>query len=233
MVFQNFGMPWTLGKDTFYSSKIHEITLNPDKTYEFWSRQHISCFTWHQYKGVWERQGDTLFFSDKYEVDENDVRVIYQKDLRQYFTIKFKTDRHSELNNKSIKVQYVYDYDAHIDDVEKVFTINPDNSIQILFNDIPDFNQLSGIKIVYQINSTEKRYDFLTQNNPVNSKKSDIPNVISVEFVERPKKEMVYRVVKAVITGDTLQILSVSKTKTTLPDYNLEIEFENNYVLMK
>ncbi|MET0393489.1 MAG: hypothetical protein ABW019_10130, partial [Chitinophagaceae bacterium] len=80
---------------------------------------------------------------------------------------------------------------------------------------------------------TEKRYGFLTQNDPLNVKKSAIPNVIGVEFVERPEKEMVHRIIRAVVRGDTLQVLSVSKTKTKLPDYSREIAFENNYVLRK
>jgi hypothetical protein len=233
LIFQNFGEPIALGKDTFYSSRIHQIILNPDKTFDFWSRRHLSCITWQQYKGVWQQQGDTVVFSDKYGVDEHGVRVTYEKDSRQYFNISVKTDKNSDLKNKTIKLHYVYDYNAHIDDVEKIFTISSDSRIRISFKDIPNFNQLSAIRLEYQLNSNEKRYDYLTQNNPLNYKKSDMPNIIKIEFVEQPKKEIVYRIIRAVREGNTLRIVSTNKTSTTLSDYHPDIEFENGYSLRK
>ncbi|MFL5740216.1 MAG: hypothetical protein ACJ75B_08360 [Flavisolibacter sp.] len=233
LIFQNFGTPSTFGIDTFYSQKIHEVTLNPDKTFEFWSRPHISCFTWHEYKGIWKREKDTLIFSDRYEVKEEDTKASYKNDSRQSFLITFKTDKNSVLRNKKIKVQYVYDYDAHLDEPETIFDIKLDNTIEIPFKNIPNFNKLSALRIEYELNFKETRYNYLTLNNPLNNKKTDVPNIINVEFVERPKSEIVYRTTRGVVKKDTLIIVSTNKTKTILPDYNRDIEFENNFVLRK
>ena len=233
LIFQNFGTPSAIGKDTFYSQKVHMVLLNPDKTFEFWSRPHISCFTWHDYKGTWKKEKDTLFFSDQYEIKEEDTKASYKNEARQSFLISFKTDKNSVLKNKKIKVQYVYDYDAHLDEPEVVFDIKPDNTIEIPFKDIPNYKKLSAIRIEYKLNFSETRYNYLTQNNPLNTKKSDVPNIINVEFVEHPKKEMVYRTVKGIIKNDTLIIVSTTTTKTILPDYNRNLEFENNFVLRK
>ena len=209
------------------------VLLNPDKTFEFWSRPHISCFSWHDYKGRWKKEKDTLVFSDQYEVKENDTKASYKNDSRKSFFISFRTDKNSLLRNKKIKVQYVYDYDALLDEPETIFNIRSDNTIEIPFKNIPNFKKLSAIRIQYELNFKTARYNYLTKNDPLNNKKSDVPNIISVEFVEHPKKEMVYRVIKGVIQKGTLIIVSTTKTKTILPDHNREIEFENNFALRK
>lgn len=217
----------------FFESKINEITLNPDETFEFWSRPHISCLTWRSYKGTWKKDNDTLFFYDKYEVEENDIKATYKKDSRQRFIITFKTDKQSLLKNKSIKIEYEYDYDAHIDIPEKIFSLDANNLVIIPYKDILNLDKLAAIRIEYLLNYTEKRYSYLTENKTVNIKQGNIPNIIDVEFVEIPKKEIVYRTIVAVIKNDTLRIVSSSKTKTILPDYNREIEFEESYNLNK
>jgi hypothetical protein len=219
--------------DTFFAARVNEITLNPDSSFEFWSRPYISCLTWHQYKGKWRKEKDTLFFLDQYEIMENDTRAIYKRDSKQEFLINFRTDKNSELKNRNIKVQYVYDYDAHIEDIEKAFTFKSDNTLGINFTDIPHLKQLAAIRIEYQLNPKEIRYTYLTENKTVNLRKENIPNIIAVEFVEMPKKEAVYRTIKSIIQNDSLVIISVSKTKTTLLDYFGHIEFENRYVLDK
>jgi hypothetical protein len=35
-----------------FERKINDVILNPDGTFEFWSTPHVSCFTWHSYKGT-------------------------------------------------------------------------------------------------------------------------------------------------------------------------------------
>ena len=120
-----------------------------------------------------------------------------------------------------------------MDETEIIFDIKPDNTIEIPFKDIPNFKKLSAIRIQYELNFKETRYNYLTQNNPLNNKRSDVPNIINVVFVERPKTEMVYRTVTGIIQKGTLIIVSTTKTKTILPDYNREIEFENNFALRK
>lgn len=230
LIFQNFGTPTALG---LYSQKVHMVLLNPDKTFEFWSRPHVSCLTWHDYKGTWAKRGDTLFFSDKYEIDEKDTRVTYQNDARQSFFISFKTDKNSPLTNKVVKVKYEYDFVENLAEPEVLFELKPDGSIEIPYKDVPYFRQLSAIRIEYKLDTAQTRYEYLTQNNPLNKKKSDVPNIIHVEFVEHPKSETVYRTIKGVIKKDRLIIFSVTKTKTTLPDYNRDLEFENNFILQK
>lgn len=217
----------------FFEHKINEITLNPDATFEFWSRPNWSCHTWHSYRGSWKRNGDTLLFYDKYQVEENDTKAIYKRDSMQRFLITLKTDKGSVLKNKNIKIQYEYDYDAKLDRPEKTFTLDATNSVIIAYKEIPNLDKLAAIRIEYLINYTEKRYNYLTENKTINVKQGDIPNLIDVEFVERPKKEIVYRTIKAIVKGDTLKIVSILKTKTILPDYYRDIEFENSYSLNK
>ena len=217
----------------FFEPKINEITLNPDATFEFWSRPNVSCFTWHSYKGTWKRDKDTLVFSDNYQVEENDTKATYKRDSRQEFVLTFKTDKDSLLKNKDIKIQYEYDFDAHIDSPEKIFTLNENNSIVIPYKDIPNFDKLAAIRIEYLLNYTEKRYNYLTENKTINRKEGDVPNLIEVEFVEKPKKEIVYRTITAFVKNDLLKIISNSKTKTVLPDYYRDIEFEDSYSLTK
>lgn len=217
----------------FFEPKINEITLNPDATFEFWSRPNVSCFTWHSYKGTWKKNNDTLLFYDNYQVEENDTKATYKKDSRQEFLITFKTDKGSILKNKSIKIDYEYDFDAHIDSPEKIFTLNENNSVVISYKDIPNLDKLAAIRIEYLLNYTEKRFNYLTENKTINRKEGDMPNIIEVEFVEKPKKEIVYRIIKAIVQNDTLRIVSSSKTKTILPDYFREIEFEDSYSLNK
>ena len=217
----------------FFEPKINEITLNPDATFEFWSRPNVSCFTWHSYKGTWKKSNDTLLLYDNYQVEENDTKATYKKNTRQEFVITFKTDKGSLLKNKSIKIQYEYDYDAHIDSPEKAFSLDANNSVIIPYKDIPNLDKLAAIRIEYLLNYTEKRYNYLTENKTINRKEGDVPNIIEVEFVEKPKKEIVYRTIRAVVKNDTLRIVTNSRTKTILPDYHRDIEFEDSYSLSK
>lgn len=223
----------TLLRFRFFEPKINEITLNPEGTFEFWSRPNVSCFTWHSYKGTWKNNNDTLVFTDNYQIDENDTKATYKRGSKQEFVITFKTDKGFILKNKSIKIQYEYDYDAHIDSPEKAFSLDANNSVVIAYKDVPNFNKLSAIRIEYLLNYTEKRYNYLTENKTINRKEGDVPNIIEVEFVEKPKKEIVYRTIKAVVKNDKLEIISSSKTKTKLPDYYRDIEFEDSYSLNK
>lgn len=111
------------------------------------------------------------------------------------------------------------------------FIYNSDNSIKISFSDIPNFNQLASIKVIYLLNNFERRNAFLTESDTVNVLNKSLPNIIEVEFVEIPKHEVVHRTIKGIIKNGTLTIVSITKTKTTLPDYFHEIEFEDGYKL--
>lgn len=217
----------------FFEPKINEITLNPDSTFEFWSRPHMSCHTWHSYKGTWEKDKDTILFYDNYQVDELDTKAAYKRDSKKEIVITFKTDRNSDLKNRSIKIQYWYDYDAHLENPEKIFKLGADNSVIIPYTDIPNFDKLASIRVEYLLNFTEKRFNFLTENKIANVKQAEIPNIINVEFVEKPKKEIVYRTIKSIVKDENLIILSTIKTKVNLPDYHRDIEFEDSYALSK
>lgn len=127
----------------------------------------------------------------------------------------------------------MYNFDDKLDDIENVFHIGKHNTLSIPFNVIPYYNQLATIKIVYQLNATEKRVSYLTENNTISVKKGDLPNIINVVFVERPKKEIVYRVTKAITQNNRIVIISTIKTNATLPDYYKTLEFENDYSLNK
>lgn len=228
----------TRPKDTlwgfrFFEPKINEITLNPEGTFEFWSRPNMSCFTWHSYKGTWKREKDSIFFYDNYQVDELDTRATYKRNSKKEFVITFKTDKSSELKNKNIKIQYWYDYDAHLENPETNFTLTADNSVIIPFANIPNLDKLASIRVEYLLNFTEKRFDFLTENKTANVKQADIPNIIDVEFIEKPKREIVYRTIKSIVKENKLIILSTTKTKVNLPDYHSDIEFEDSYALNK
>jgi hypothetical protein len=236
LIYRNFGpVAFTFEKDNFYSCKIHEIVLNPDSTFEFWSRPQINCLTWDHYKGRWSKEKDTLLFLDKYEVKESDMRVTYQKDTSQYFTIKFKTDKNSELKDNTIKVEFIYDFKSHMRGFENPteYKFNSDNTIKIPFNSILNLYLLAAIRIEYQLNPKEKRWGYLTENKTINIREGSISNIINVEFVEIPKKETVSRISKGVIKSNELVIVSTNKTKITLPDYHRDIEFANFYPLGK
>ncbi|MBS1503855.1 MAG: hypothetical protein JST32_17430 [Bacteroidetes bacterium] len=220
--------------EDFCEPRINEITLNSDSTFEFWSRPFVSCFTWHEYKGSWKKVIDTIRFYDNYEVVENDTRTTYKNNNKQVYHIGFSTDKNSALISKDVKVQYVYDYDAHLEDIEKTFPLRATNSIEIPFPDIPNRNKLAAIRIEYQLNDKDKRYCYLSENSHfLNVKTRDLSNIISVKFVENPKKEVVHRVITGIVKNDTLRILSIMKSKTTLPDYHEEIMFEDSYAFSK
>ncbi|MFD1258719.1 hypothetical protein ACFQ3S_18070 [Mucilaginibacter terrae] len=217
----------------FLEPKVNEITLNTDSTFDFWSRPNVSCFTWRKYKGTWKKSRDTVLFYDNFEVVENDVRVIYKKNNEPIYHIRFFTDKNSELNNRVIKVQYIYDFNFHLEDIEKLFYLNVNNEIEIPFQDILNRDKLAAVRIEYLLDNKQKRFSYLTQNGTVNIKESDLPNVIGVEFVENPKKEIVYRTIKGLVKNGAMVIVSTIKSKISLPDYHSEIMFEKSYTLDK
>jgi len=222
-----------LNVNAFFEPKINEITLNNDSTFEFWSRPNSSCFTWQRYKGTWKKEKDTILFYDNYEVVENDMSVTYKKGNKQKYSINFFTDKNSEFKNKEIKVQYIYDYNTHLEDTGKTFYTNTNSVIEIPFQNIPNRNKLAAIRIEYLLNYKDRRFGYLTENKVINVGKGDLPNIIRVELIENPKKEIVYRKIKAVVKNNTIAIVSTRKSKTTLPDYHEEIMFESSYALDK
>ena len=123
----------------------------------------------------------------------------------------------------------MYDYDAHLKDTEKTFHLNSKNTIEIPFKDISSQDKLSAIRIEYLLNYKENRFGYLTENKITNVKDCDLPNSIEVEFIENPRRETVYRTIKAVTKNNTLIIVSQTRKETTVPDYYPKIVFENSY----
>lgn len=231
ITYSNHGQALKSEIGTFYSNKIHEIILSPDATFKFWSRPGTSCFLWRSFEGTWKKDNDTLYFSDEYQLDQDDVTATYRKNNRQSFFIDFRTDEGHRLDNKQIHINYIYDYNSQLPNVSRYFTLTANNTLEIPFKDIPKYHQLSSIKIEYQLSDSLKRGDYLTTNQYVNLRQHDIPNIISVVFVERPKSEMINRVTKGVIRDGKLFIVSTEKSVSKLKDYGEDFEFENGYVL--
>lgn len=210
-----------------------DLSIFADSTFSFYSRPYISCSTWQEIRGKWKREKNIYTFLSQYEVTENDTRFTFSKDSTKKYLLKFKTDKKSELKNRSIKIQYIYDYYAKIDNVEKTMNFNPQNSIEIPFSEIPNLDKLASIRIEYYLNGNEKRYTYITENEVLNIKEKDIPNIVEIEFVEEPIKEIVYRTTLGKLEGKKLEIISSTKTKTSLPEYLTEIGFEKYYKLRK
>lgn len=210
-----------------------DLTISPDSTFSFYSRPHLSCSTWHEIKGKWKKEKNMYIFSSEYQITENDTRFTFSKNYAKKYFLKFRTDKKSPLENRNIKIEFIYDFDAEIDDVLKIMSFNQDNSIEFPFEEIPNHDKLASIRIEYNLSSSEKRDGYITESKAVNVKVKDIPNIVEIEFVEQPKKEMVYRTTIGKLVGDKLEIVSSSKTKTSLPEYLTEIEFEKYYELRK
>lgn len=206
-----------------------DLTINSDFTFSFYSRPNVSCFTWKEIEGKWKKEKNIYTFSSQYELIENDTKFTFRNDTTKKYFLKFRTDKKSVLKNRNIKIQYEYDFNAKIDEVKKIMIFNQDNSIEIPFTDIPNLEKLAAIRIEYQLNPSEKRFTYITENKTINIKENDIPNIVDVEFIEFPKKEIVYRTTIGKIENEQLEIISSTLTKSSLPYYLKEIGFEKYY----
>lgn len=210
-----------------------DLTLFDNHTFSFYCRPHLSCSTWREVKGNWKKHKNTYTFLSQYEVVENDTRFTFNSDSLKRYLLKFQTDQKSDLKNRIIKIHYMYDYYSGLDDIEKTVSFNENSTIEIPFSQIPDQDKLASIRIEYQLSPSEKRYGYITESKTVNVKEKEIPNLVEIEFVEKPLKEIVYRTTVGRLEGERLEIISSSKTKTTLPEYLDEISFERYYQLRK
>lgn len=210
-----------------------DLSLFPNHTFSFYSRPHLSCSTWQEVKGNWTKRKNIYTFLSQYEVVENDTRFKFNSDSLKRYLLKFRTDKKSELKNRIIKIQFMYDFDSELDDINKTMSLNESDAIEIPFLGIFNQDKLASIRIEYQLSSSEKRYSYITENKTVNIKEKDIPNVIEIVFVEKPIKEIVYRTTVGKLEGERLEIISSTKTKPNLPEYLQEIGFEKYYQLRK
>ncbi|RED26691.1 hypothetical protein BD847_0613 [Flavobacterium cutihirudinis] len=210
-----------------------EIDIFSNSTFRFISRPYISCLTWREIKGNWEKNNDIYKFLSQYEVIENDLRFKFKSDTTQKYLLKFKTDKNSGLRNRKIKIQFMYNFNDKISDIDREYVLNENNSVEIPFLEIPNLEKLASFRVEYQLNVNEKRFGYITENKITNLKEKDIPNIIEIEFVEIPNKEIVYRTTLGRIKDRKLEIISSDKTKTTLPDYFDEIAFEKYYEIQE
>ena len=206
-----------------------DLTIKSDFTFSFYSRPNVSCFTWKEIKGNWKKKKNIYTFSSQYGVKENDTRFAFSQDTTKKYFLKFRTDKKSELKNRVVKIEFMYDFDTKLDEVKKTMTLNSNNSIEISFTEIPNIEKLAAIRIEYLLSSSEKRFGYITENEVVNVKEKDIPNVVEIEFVELPKTEIVYRTTTGKIENERLEIVSSTLTKSSLPYYLGEIGFEKYY----
>ena len=219
----------------YWDDKISEITLKNETEFVFWKRVlRTSCSTWRSYKGTWKKQNDTIIFSDQYEVMENNERFeFFERTKEDNYLLKFKTDKNSVLSNRKIKITFIYDFSADLDDVEMNMELENDFSLKIPFNEVPHLRELASIEYEYLFSNGEKRKGYITESKIIHKKEKELRNYIVITLIEKPKKETIYRTIKAVLEKNKLKIISKNKTKSDLPDYNGEIKFKEVYKIDK
>lgn len=208
---------------------INEITLNTDFTYEMWMRPHLSCFTWTSFKGIWNRKGNNIVFTEKYEVNESNNYQIYKQGSKDKYIILFETDNKILLKNLKVKIDFEYDFESEIKSNEPINLITDTNGkIEIPLDKIPNQDKLASLRFEIDYKG-QKIYDYLTENEAVNKKTSEIPTSIKIIIIENPKAELVTRIIKAKVDKDKIKILSINKSKGELPDFNNELKLEKIY----
>lgn len=216
-----------------YSHIINDITIKSDSIFEFDSRPIYSCSTWKNFKGTWETKNDTIIFRDTYELEEEKVTVFYNRTSDNFYFLQFSTDKKSPLKNREILIDVEYDFDSKIEDIRKNYTIDSNDAVKILFRDIPNQDKVANLRIEYQFTPSDRRYQYITENNTINVKKGSVPNFIEIEFIEGPKKAIVSRTTKFLKKDNRLFFISSFRTRTEMKDYNRTIEFEPMYTLEK
>lgn len=217
-----------------FETKVNDIIIKQDSTFEFWSRPMRSCRTWSSYEGKWSKKIDTIIFKDQYEVYESEIKFSYPKnENKNYYEFEFKTDKNSSLKNRRIEISFLYDFDSDLENEKRKFEIDAKNKIKIPFIEIPNHGELASFELDYYLDEKERRRDYITLNNTINEKSGDLPKQIIVQIIENPITEIVYRTSKAIVGKDTLKVISCTKTKTKIPDHYTELEFEDEYKLEK
>jgi hypothetical protein len=123
----------------------------------------------------------------------------------------------------------VYDIETDIENITINMELENDFSLEIPFKNIPNQKKLASIRFDYYLPNGEKRYGYITENQFINYKESEIPNQIEIKFIEKPKEELINRVTKATLIDDRIKIISTQMNKSDLPDYMTKIEFKDVY----
>lgn len=221
-------------ENLLHSNKsVNQITLNPDFTYEMWMRPNISCFTWSSFKGTWRKEGEKLLFIDQYVISEPDTEEIYQREKIKKYVLAFETDQKMILQGLKAKITYEYDFYSKIHfDKEINLTTDQNGKIEIPFSTIPNRDQLASIRFETNFKG-RKIYGYLTENESVNIKKTEIPNSIKIVIRENPLKETITRTVTAIKKNNKIEILSINKTTGNLKDYSNMLKLEKTYTIEK
>ncbi|NRD24896.1 hypothetical protein HNV10_16700 [Winogradskyella litoriviva] len=217
---------WTI------DNKISEITLKTNNEFEFWSRPVInSCLTWREYNGTWEKKNDTIIFYDQYELKASDSKFRFSSnEQNEFYYLKFKTDKDSDLTNKNINIAFVFDLGSEEWDFEeREMTLEDDFSLKIPFENIPNIDKLASIRFLYYLENGEKRFEFISADETVTIKEKVLPNWIEVTLIEQPEKEIVKRITKAILIDNKIRIISSKKNNTNLADETPELIFKEFY----
>lgn len=224
--------PIPIEKLNLFDAEINQITLNPDSTFQFYSIVGVSCFAWRDFSGKWLNINDTIFFFYNYEITERDIKFEYDKiGDKPFYEVSFHTDKNSTLVNRNVKVQYVYDFEAEIENVNQQFKLDLNNTLHIPFSEIPNHKQLASIKIEYWLNDKEKREDYITESILVNLRRGDLPNIIHCLIIEKPRTEQIKYELKGLIEDENLRIVSFRKTESDIKDLHGQFIFQNIYHL--
>lgn len=214
-----------------WDDRVSEITFKSETDFTFNIMPNVSCLTWRELNGKWEKRNDTIFFYDQYEIYERDVRFKFSNNRQNnFYLIKFKTDRNSKLSNQEVKIEFIYDFDSQLDNVKSVWQLSDDFSVDIPFDKIPDLDNLASIRYELILPNIGKRTGYITTSETVNVRTEYVPNEIQITLIEKPRKETVRRLTKGDLIDDIIKIVSTEKSVITLKDYTEELKFKEDYV---
>ena len=215
-------------------NKISEITLKTNNEFVFWCRPVINtCSTWRKYDGNWKKINDTIIFYDQYELKANDSKFRFSSNSQNdFYHLKFKPDKGSELTNKNINISFVYDLGSEDWDFQRhEMTLEYNFSLKIPFENIPNIKKLASIHFLYYLENGEKRFGFISEDETLTIKEKELPNIIEVTLIEQPEKEIVKRITKGILIDDKIKIISTHKNKPKLKDETPELIFKEFYVI--
>jgi len=208
---------------------IHQINLLTDSEFEFRSIPSISCLTWKEFNGTYKIKNDTIVFTDKYLIENPDMIFTSKTDQNaKLYRFNFRYDNKQNIEGREIEISFVYDFDSKLKDISKTYTINTDYTIEIPFDKVENRDELTSFKIILNPNTSWIIWNYFSVNEFANKKEQELPNIIDITFIAKPKKEKVTRKTTGIINENTILIISCS-SKSNLKNYSDLILFEQNY----